>query len=502
MAVATGSREANADSEPPPAAGRRSRGALLDRNVFVVCVLAACCAAQAEFVRGTVASDSWYSLLGGRIVAHSGLPHTDTLTVMTLGLSWVDQQWLAHLGLYALWSAGGWRLTGVVAILLYLAAFTVTATAARRRGASDRSVAIILAFGYLTGLANTVIRAQIWTYLVFALLLALLLADARRPSRRVFLVFPLLVLWANLHGSVVVGAALVSLSGLTLIVTGVRTRSSHGALWWRAGALVVLPWPCILVSPYGLALPGYYRSVLDNPTLSQSVSEWAGTTLRGNPVFFVALLGGLWLATRSRTALTLFEQLALWLAALLGLLAVRNVVWYALVAAAVLPAALDAAWSPSNAPRQKRLNLALAGGALAAAALSLAGLASHASSWWERSYSRAGLAAVAKAARQDPSLRVFANERYGDWLLFNDPALTGRVAYDIRFELLPTKTFKKIVTFRSEHGYDWQAVTRGYGLLVLDPAGDRGAVTLFEKMPGTKVLYRDRNIVVLRRSRS
>ena len=94
------------------------------------------------------------------------------------------------------------------------------------------------------------------------------------PPRRVFLVFPLLALWANLHGSVVVGAALVSLSGLTLALTGIRTRS-RGRLWWRAGALIVLPWPCILVSPYGLALPGYYRSVLDNPTLSQSVAEWA-----------------------------------------------------------------------------------------------------------------------------------------------------------------------------------------------------------------------------------
>ena len=126
----------------------------------------------------------------------------------------------------------------------------------------------------MTGLGNTVIRAQIWTYVLFALLLALLLGDGRRPSRRVFLVFPLLVLWANLHGSVVVGAALVALSGLTLAYSGIRARA-RGRLWWKVGALVALPWLCILVSPYGLALPGYYRSVLDNPTLSQSVSEWA-----------------------------------------------------------------------------------------------------------------------------------------------------------------------------------------------------------------------------------
>ena len=120
----------------------------------------------------------------------------------------------------------------------------------------------------------------------------------------------------------------------------------------------------------------------------------------------------------------------------------------------------------------------------------------------ERGFPPKALAVVAKAAGNDPTLRVFSDERYSDWLLFNDAALRGRVAYDIRFELLPTKTFKSIVTFRSEHGGHWQAVTRGYRLLVLDPVGDSGAVTLFEHMRGTTVLYHDKNVVVLERGKA
>jgi hypothetical protein len=315
----------------------------------------------------------------------------------------------------------------------------------------------------------------------------------------VYLVLPLLVVWANIHGSVVVGAGLVALRGLTIAAGSMRSRRRASTRFGRAALLVGLPWLCILASPYGLSLPAYYKSVLDNSALAHSVTEWGPTTLRDEPVFFVLLLLGLWLSGRARTALTPFAQLALWSAAVLGLLAVRNNVWYALTAAAVLPAALDEVWIPGRGRRRRRLNLGLALAGLTVGMLALVQIASHGESWWLRGYPGRALAAVTRAARHDPALHVFANERYADWLLFGDPSLAGRVAYDARFELLPASAFSTVIAFRSEHGVDWQAGVRGYALLVLDPSGDAGAVALFERQPGTRVLYRDGDVVVLRR---
>src|SRR6266568_146920 len=77
---------------------------LLQENVLVVLVLCAAAALQVALSRSAIASDAWYTLLGGRTVSHSGLPYHDTLTVLAHGRSWVDQQWLGHLALYALWS--------------------------------------------------------------------------------------------------------------------------------------------------------------------------------------------------------------------------------------------------------------------------------------------------------------------------------------------------------------------------------------------------------------
>src|SRR5437870_13096412 len=40
--------------------------------------------------------DSWLTLVAGREVAHHGLPHHETLTTLSAGHRWTDQQWLAQ----------------------------------------------------------------------------------------------------------------------------------------------------------------------------------------------------------------------------------------------------------------------------------------------------------------------------------------------------------------------------------------------------------------------
>jgi hypothetical protein len=471
----------------------------LERNVFVVSALGACCAAHVILIRAALGSDAWYTLVGGRTIAKHGLPHHDALTWLTLGHVWVDQQWLAQLGLYGLWAAGSWPLALAALVLLFLAAYVVAAAGARGRGASDRSTAIVVLAAFVAGLPNTAFRAQVASYVLFSIVLALLLRDDRRTSRTVYLVFPVLIVWANVHGSVVAGAALVSLLGVVEIVRSVRARARVGGWAPRSAALVVLPWLCTLSSPYGLALPRYYRSILDNHALASSVTEWGPSSIRGQPVFFVLLIAALWLAARSRGALTPFSQLVLLGTGVAGLAAVRNEVWFALAVAAIVPAALDALWRPSPAPRRASVNALLAAAGLVVATVALLSLAGHPRSWFERAYPPKAVAALARAASAEPAAKVFADERYADWLLLEDPSLAGRVAYDDRFELLSTRQLDRIVAFREEHGYDWQRAANGYRLLVLSPGGDRGAVELYEKQSGTQVLYRDSNVVVLER---
>src|SRR5919201_3325250 len=50
-----------------------------------------------------VAADSWLNLLGGREILNHGIPHHDTLAVLSRGRDWIDQQWLANLAYYSLY---------------------------------------------------------------------------------------------------------------------------------------------------------------------------------------------------------------------------------------------------------------------------------------------------------------------------------------------------------------------------------------------------------------
>jgi hypothetical protein len=337
----------------------RRIGAFLDRNAFVIVALAGAGVLQLSFAMLAVTPDAWYTLLGGRIVSRSWLPHHEVLTILGHGRVWVDQQWLAHVMLYGLWAAGRWPLALTALAAMSVTAFGLAAATARILGATARSTALLLLPCFLVGFVNTSFRAQTLTYILFALILLLLLRDEARPGREVFLVFPLLVLWANMHGSVVLGAGLVVLRGLVLAVSKLRARERVSAWMPRAAALVVLPWLCTLASPYGLALPGYYRRLLDNPTLGRLVTEWGPTTIRNDPFYYALLAGALWLAFRRAQAMTPLARLALLTSALAGLWTLRNMVWFCLVAAAVLPLALDAAWKPRPAESRRPINLAL-----------------------------------------------------------------------------------------------------------------------------------------------
>ena len=250
-------------------------------------------------------------------------------------------------------------------------------------------------------------------------------------------------------------------------------------------ALIVAPWVCVLITPYGLDLPGYYQRVLDNPRLRDASSEWAATTISGQPMFFALVIASVVVVVTvaARRGLTSrFPLAVLGLTSVFGLLAVRNVVWFALASAAILPVLLDGAW-PDEAPRRRRLNLGLALTGIALAIGIGVWASPRADGWVDRSYPTTLAAAVTRLRSLTGELRSSSNEQYADWLLNQDPALTGRIAYDIRFEVIGGRELDRIVAFRREIGANWQATVQPFGLVVLSERSDAGAVRWFEEMP-------------------
>jgi hypothetical protein len=476
--------------------------AVIDRNALLIVVLTACAAVLASSVRSAIGPDTWYSLMAGRLIWNNGLPHHDSVASLTLGRTWVDQEWLGHLGIYGLLAAGGWALALLTGVVGYTAAFAVSAVGARVRGGSERAVAIVVLVAFVTSGSNTELRAQTFAYVLFALTLLLLLGDDRAPTRRVYLTLPLLVVWANVHGSVLLGAALVALYGAISAVRAAR-RLLPGNWLPRAVGLILLPWACVLASPYGLALPGYYSRVLGNSAIRRAADEWGRSTFGNQPVFFVLLAVAIVVAAVAarRGFRPLFPLAVLAATAVFGLLAVRNVIWFALAIAAILPSVLDVAWPSRGAPRSRNFNLLVAGFGLVFVLGVGVWVGAKANTWVAQKYPPRLAAAASGAASAEPGARILADEAWADWLLYEDPSLAGRIAYDIRYELLTESELDRILAFQQERGPHWRTVASPFPLLVLDRGADAGALKWFRHRPNTVVVANAGAGAILRQAR-
>jgi hypothetical protein len=344
------------------------------------------------------------------------------------------------------------------------------------------------------------LRAQSIALPLFAITLALMATDRRLAARRTYLVFPTLALWANVHGSVILGAALVSFAAVIAIVDLLRQRGGTTKPW-RPALFLVAPWACVFVSPYGTDLVGYYRLLLVDSPVSKFVTEWQAPRPHGYfLVFFAVAAATVAIAIWQRRRLSPYDLGVLALTLAGACRSVRAVVWFSLAMAMLLPLALDGVVRPSlSPPVHRRLAAGLTGGLAAILAATAVFTLTRRDAWFEQGWSARGARIAVRAAlASDVEAAVWSSGTYADWLLWKEPSLRGRVAWDVRFELLTEAELRSIVRFNS-HKSGWRAATRGYPLLLLDRGESPAQVQALRSEPGTHVLFADKTVVVLSR---
>ncbi len=474
--------------------------ALVEREAVLVALSAVYAGVLLAVMPQMLVQDSWLALVSGREIAANGLPHADTFAVWTQGVEWIDQQWLAQAAVYGLVALGGVKLALLTHVGILVLAFVSGLAASRSLGASTRSVCLVGMLCMFIAPWGLQLRAQTFAIPLFVWLVWLLATDSRAPSRRVFLVLPILVLWANLHGTVVVAALLVAARGVTYGVAELRKPDRSAAWARRTAILTVLPFACLFASPYGLALADYYRTMLVSPLMRTFVDEWgASAPSQGTMLFYVVGIVAAVLLARHRSRLTAFEQLALLAMLIAGVSAIRSIVWFALAALVLLPPLLDGALSDWSRHLGRAPRLALAAAALGAVVVAAGVAGAQPSAWYIRAWPAAAAARAADAVARRPEGKVFADARYADWLLWEQPQLSGRLAYDIRFELLSRTQFEQIFAYQSRSGGDWRRAIDPYDVLVVDQSTDPGLVPALRTGATYEVAYRDSALAVLAR---
>jgi hypothetical protein len=452
-------------------------------------------------------ADSYYDLYAGRYIVHHGIPHHNVVTVVAHGAPWIDQQWLAHVVYYAAWAAAGYPAVALLSSLVLTSGFAVLMLALRGRGVPPTRAFLWTCATVIVYLGNIPIRAQSFAYPLFALTLWLVVLDSQapRPRARVWLVLPVLVLWANTHGSVLIGAALVALyAGYRAVVAMVRRAGPGpvvGYLALAAGAAA-----SVLCTPYGTAVIGYYKSVNRvAPALSHYVTEWQ----RPNPLYlvsmgFFALLVACVIAvavawrrgTRPDPVLT---AIALGLL-VMALTAIRNQAYFAF-AGSLLAADTLARSSAGRAPVLSPAFSRATAGVLAVTALIGIGLiAAEPAARFESLVPVRAIGVAAALAERHPGAQVLADEWSSPPMLWLHPAMLGRVAYDARLEQFSPAQLRGYATFLSARRPGWQHLMNGYDLVVVNRKQHGWLGTALTRLPGWQVVYSGRDGLVLERA--
>lgn len=304
----------------------------MDRSKLQLAATVAGVVAIAALLARVGADARWLAALGHVIAQRhaipAGIPFASAPTS-----HWPDATVLAQLVFNGLEQAFGDRGLMLAQLLAVTFAFTMLGRDAIAGGADARGTSralVLVALGTLPAL--TIARVQLFSLVLFPVAVALLRAEARRPSRRIWLVVPLLALWSNLHGSAVLGLA---------VVLGYLLCSRARREPMLATAVGIASTLALCLTPALTGTVAYYHGLLTNVAAQTGQGMWGALSLT-SPLDLLLILAALALSVRIlRARPQLWEWAVLLALAALTLQASRNGVWLLLFLAA--PAARAAA---------------------------------------------------------------------------------------------------------------------------------------------------------------
>jgi hypothetical protein len=267
----------------------------------------------------------WLAALGA-VVARAGHIPSSIPYAAAPSREWVNVPVLGELVFHGLWALDGDKALVVAQAVAVAATLMLVLRDMRAAGASDTASAIVLvSIPFATASSLFVVRAQMFSLPLFALLVLLLRSDARLRTRRIWLLVPLVAVWSNLHGAVLAGLAVA-----TIYLLFQR----------RAFAVLVAAWAALFATPAFLHTGDYYWTVLHSEPAASGFGLWAPLSWH-NPldVLFVAVAVPLTvLAVRARPRR--WELVALTFLALSSIHVARNSIWLILFVAAPAAARL------------------------------------------------------------------------------------------------------------------------------------------------------------------
>ncbi|MGY3394819.1 hypothetical protein ACVWW6_007410 [Bradyrhizobium sp. USDA 3311] len=243
--------------------------------------------------------DSYSHIEVGRwIMAHGALPASDPFSFSMHGAPWITFEWLSEMVYAGVYALSGWPGVVVVAAAAIALAFGLLTFFLLRELSPTLTLLMVIAAVILSA-PHMLARPHVLVLPVMVTWAAALVRCMDRGGPPPYWALPLLVLWANLHGSVVLALGLIGPAVLEALLREGRSGWSHVLLRWLPFAALALAASCL--TPYGpepLLMP--LTTLGLGPALAW-ISEWRPQDFSRIGGFELLLLAGIFALSRGVT---------------------------------------------------------------------------------------------------------------------------------------------------------------------------------------------------------
>jgi hypothetical protein len=374
----------------------------------------------------------WHIRTGEWILAHAQFPTIDFYSHTIYGKPWISTEWLSEIFYAVAYKLGGWRAVTILAVTACATLVGILCFYLLR----NLRFSVAIGWTVLTAAAigpHFLARPHVFSYILLTIWLINLLNaydynDFSLPS--LLTLTPLMVLWANLHGSFTFGLALLYVFAGFCLYQSILERN-----YTRCARLLLVTFvvtASALITPYGISAAFMTIEQLHLKFANSQVIEFRSPDFQRNPLLLIYLvsifvaLAGLGIRLRGPRLIIFALILAAGLSYFRGLMMffflmpiilarpVAKSVWY-LAPQGMTTLESHEALDPVLTLLQRR-SLAILAGCMAFAALITA------STWWREdivpSKAIAPKAAIDFVKRTNISGNVFNSYGFGGYLIF------------------------------------------------------------------------------------
>jgi hypothetical protein len=222
------------------------------------------------------AYDLYWQLKTGELICSTRhVPRTDLLSYTAYGDPWYVQEWLSEVLFFGLWKSLGKESLILLRVAVIAAAFGLVLWRSLRRSGRPLvsvSVTLLAAWGAAYFFDS---RPQMMTYLGTAALLLILDGyRAARWTRALWLLPPLLLIWANLHAGFFLGLVLLWTYLLADAAEWAAHREVSGSRLALQAVVTVVATAAPLLNPNGWLAYTYPFLLQGHDAMRNTIGEW------------------------------------------------------------------------------------------------------------------------------------------------------------------------------------------------------------------------------------